>query len=84
MLERPRNPTREYLSELLWAALLLNTIMGLVGLLIGGQLGSVRLGLALFLGGALLITVVLGLVVTANFLVVWLLDRRSHAGRPRE
>lgn len=75
-MEAESNATREYARELLWAAFMFNLIMGLVGLLMGAQLGSVRLGLALFLGGGLLITAVLALVVLGNAAVVWLIDRR--------
>lgn len=70
-MERQDDPTRSYLKELLWAAAMVNLIMALVGLLVGAQLGDVRLGLGLFLGGGLTITAILGLLVLVNFGVVW-------------
>jgi hypothetical protein len=78
-----KGPTRAYLRELLWAAFMVNLMMALVGLLVGAHLGSIRLGLGLFLGGSLAITAVLALVVLGNFGVVWLLDRWPSKRRRR-
>lgn len=75
-MEAESNATSEYARELLWAAFIVNLVMGLVGLLIGAQLGSVRFGVGLFLGGGLLITGILALVVLGNAVVVWLIERR--------
>ena len=77
-MEQHRDPSREYAKELLWAALMVNVIMALVGVLVGSHLGSLWLGLGLFLGGGLVITAILALVVLANAAIVWVLDRR-HA-----
>ena len=75
-VEEQTNPTREYVKELLWAALMINLIVGLVGLWVGVQLMNPLLGLGLFLGGGLIITGVLALLVLANAAVVWFRARR--------
>ena len=75
-MEEHTNPTREYVKELLWAALMINLIVGLVGLWVGVQLMNPLLGVGLFLAGGLIVTGVLALVVLANATMVWLSSRR--------
>ncbi len=57
---------RGYLGEMAWAFLLINLIVGLVGWLVGRYLGEPRLGTMIFLGGSLIVTTVLGVIVLLN------------------
>jgi hypothetical protein len=75
-MESPQDPTRDYLLELGWAALMVNVILALVGLLVGAQLGDLLLGLGLFLGGGLAVTAILGCLVALNMAVVRWRHRR--------
>lgn len=75
------DPRTGYVKELLWAGLMVNAALALVGLLVGSHLGSLWLGLGLFLGGGLLITGVLAAVVAVNVVLAGLLERRSRKRR---
>lgn len=81
-MEKAGDPGRAYARELLWAALMVNVVMGLVGLLVGSHLGSPWLGLVAFLGGGVVITAGLGLLVLINAAVVRLRERRGGRGAP--
>ena len=65
-MEEPDRPTRNYLREFLWAFLVVNLFAGGVGLLVGIHLDSIGLGIALFLGVSLTITVLLAIVVAGT------------------
>lgn len=82
-MEPHQDPTRAYLRELLWAALMVNAMLALTGLLVGAHLDDVLLGLALFLGGGLVVTAILGAVVAVNFAVVRWRSRRTSRVKKR-
>lgn len=68
-MERPDQPTRTYLKEFAWAFLLVNLFAGTAGLLAGIHLDSVGMGVALFVGASLTVTLLLVVVVTGT--LVW-------------
>jgi len=65
-MERPERPTRAYLGEFAWAFLLVNVMAGGAGLLVGIHLDSIGMGLALFLGGSLTVTVLVALLIAGT------------------
>ena len=68
-MEQPEHPTGSYLKEFAWAFLLVNLFAGAAGLLAGIHLDSVGMGLALFLGASLTVTLLLVVVVVGT--LVW-------------
>jgi len=78
-VEKPVRPTAEYLAEVAWALLLFNAMAAGAGVLVGVHLESIRLGLAVFMGGSITVTLLLALLVAAT--VAWDAIARALARR---
>lgn len=73
-MERPANPRNEHLKEIAWAVLVIDVAIGVCALFLAPDVGM-RAAAWMFVGFAGLVTTLIGGLLAANLVGVWVYER---------